>query len=180
MKKINLVHFTPKNKETVYTVWQKYVIHLDNQRWLRYTTKKDLNFAMADINRQLNTLMFELNELWIASFAEYRRIWFYLPPLTYRSEEIKVKNCNTEIDRLMSLLTERSSWINGNTFSFKYLYLIIDYLTEQFGFYCKILTEKKHNLEVHVNQNRIITLRRIHESLKTLTVEPRYSPKKFS
>lgn len=180
MRRVYLVNYTPKNKKSVYIDRKsRFTIYLGNQRWLRYSTQKDCSFAIAEINRRLNDALFELNEMWIQSFAEYRRIWFYLTPLSNRSDETTIINLNQDIAKVMALLTERSSWQNGNEFSFKYFYLIIESLTEQYKVFSKLRRSRKQCLEGRIDETRICTLERIRESLETMTIETKYSPKSF-
>lgn len=165
-----------RDKSSIYQKQNTYSIFLGNDIKLSYTTKKDLNYALAEINRRLNAIIFELNELWILSFTEYRRLWFYLPGgNAVIAQEFHILELQGELHKFFTLLSDRSSWVNGNVFSFKYLFNIIKDLNEIFSMLSVIRKKKGQFIEYNVIQVRIRTLNKIMDDLKNLSVNSRYA-----
>lgn len=175
MKKVRLVNYATPDKSSILTKQRRYSIFLGNGKTLYFSTRKDLTYAMAEINRQLNVIVFELNEMWISAFIEYRRLWFYLPAQTVTSDDMKIMVLNGTIEKRFTLLATRSSWINGNSFSFKYLYEIIECLTAQLKMFREIRKEKNQYLESKIIEVKIKTLARIYQDIKTMDIKERYA-----
>lgn len=178
MKKIGLKNYSKPDKSSVYTEKRRYSIFLGNGLTLTFTTNKDLSFAMAEINRRLNLILFDLNEMFIECFSEYRRLWFYLPPHTLMSEESKIIELNEMLQTRFRIVTERSGWTNGNAFSFKELYLIIDYLLEELNLFVKLRKAKKQYLECGILESKKRMIADARVRLDNIAILPKYSPKK--
>ena len=174
MKRVKIDPPDYRNLDSSFTEQKRWNVLLGNGKRYSFSNKKDLAYCLAETNRQLNTVVFELNELWIQSFAEYRRNWFYMAPKTYLSEEAQVVNHNIEIAKYFNLLVERSSWVNGSTSAFRWIYLITECLKEQFKIYVRIRREKKQFIESRTLELKIRLIERIITDLENIDVSPKY------
>jgi len=180
MKRVQIKSAQTPDKSNIVTQQKRFTILLGNGVHLTYTTQKDTNYALAEINRKLNVIMFELNEMWIFSFTEYRRIWFYIPSTVMDVNNQAMNELNEDITRAFALLTERSSWVNGNVFSFKFLFQITKSLKSELSVMAELRRMKKQYMEFHLLEMKKKTVERIEQDLKTMTVDAKYSAKSKS
>lgn len=175
MKKIQVKTSGIADKTSIITKQRSHSVLLGNNVRLTYTTKKDLAYSLAEVNRRLNMIMFELNELWIFSFGEFRRIWFYMEPQSRLPHDRKFLELNQDINRAFALLPDRSHWVNGNVFSFKYLDQIIGALDEELKAMADVRRTKKQYIEYHVLQTKISFLERLNRDLKEMDIPAKYA-----
>lgn len=181
MKQMDIKPHLSVNKSSIYTQAKRYTLLLGNGITLYFSTIKDYNYAVSEINRQLNAIVFELNELFICCFTEYRRLWFYIKPnMHYDSEEQQILAKNKEIGNLFEKLSTTMFQMNGNVFCFKNIYQIIELLVFELSILVNIRRGKKQYLEVKIIEVKIKTLQRLHNDLKNITVVPKYCAGKKS
>lgn len=62
-----------------------------------FASKRELNRAIAQINRDSTLFLIELNEMYIQLFSEYRRAWFQMK--SYRGMNYRTENAiRTQLD----------------------------------------------------------------------------------
>lgn len=174
MKKIAIRSAEIPDKSSIITQRRRYSVLLGNGIRLTYSTKKDLTFCLANINRQLNVIMFELNEIYIFTFAEYRRIWYYLSS-DRASIERHISDLHADINRAFRMLAERSGWANGNVFSYKYLYQVIEALRSEIDLMASVRKNKKQYIEFNLLQSKLRTMDKIKNDLENMSVDARYA-----
>jgi hypothetical protein len=79
-----------------------------------------------------------------------------------------------ELHRLFQLLTDRSTWVNGSVFSFRYFFQIVETLSAMMQILAEIRRGKKQFIEHRVMQVKIKTIERIRESIQSLNPERKY------
>jgi len=178
MKKIHLINDTSPDKSSVYTEQKRYRIFLGNGLTFYYSTKKDFTYAMAEINRNLNIILFELNEMWIYCFSEYRRLWYYMPDLTFGSDEATILELDKDLNRNFQLASQRSKLTNGNVFTFKSIYAIIECLHKELKIFLEIRKARKHYLDCNLLDSKIRHLISLRNQTDSISVTPKYSNKK--
>lgn len=179
MKKIKIKSAGLPDKSSHLKEGKKFTIFLGNGITMYFTTVKDKNYALAEINRRLNAILFELNEMYIFLFGEYRRLWFYMINESMM-RETKIHESNSEINRNFALLTERSHWVNGNVFSFKNIEIVMNNLEWQIEALAEIRRDKKQYIEYHLLQTKRHGLDIIRDALKNLNITGKYSSRGYS
>lgn len=174
MKRLRVNSGQTPVKSSIFKHQKCFTILLGNGIRLSYTTQKDFHYALAEVNRRLNVFLFELNEIYIFNFGEYRRLWFYLQTEITPDARYLVEHHN-DIHRFFTLSIERTSGENGSVFSFKFLYNICESLVKQLAIMAEIRRRKRQFIEYHLLQTKIRAVKRISEELKGMTVEARYA-----
>lgn len=117
MKKINIKTITKADKTSIRTKQRKHSVMLNWGVTLYFTDIKDAKAFLVKTNEFLTFKLFELNEIYIEAFGHYRRSWFYLD-LNQDSA------CRSEISNIESnfrFSVDRSHWINGSVYVFKWI-----------------------------------------------------------
>lgn len=179
MKKLSIKISPNSDKSSIYTEQKRYTILLGNGLTRCYSTNKDFTFAVSEINRQLNNMVFELNEIFIFCFTEYRRLWFHLPHIKYLSHEQEILDKNMEILRLFEKLSVTTYQKNGNVFAFRTLFDLMDCLMSELVIFSGIGKNKKQCIETKVIDVKIKTIERLYFELKHMDVKSKYSPCKW-
>ena len=106
---------------------------------------------MAGTNRFLNQKVLELNKIYIEIWTEQRSMFLVFYELF--SNDVTLNNYSVNIEKRMEMVMTRSRYQNGNQFTFKWFYDIIDMLKEWDEYLVKLLKSKNrfynlYNLEI--------------------------------
>jgi hypothetical protein len=145
MKRINLNKIQIANKNSHYIRERLHCVFLGNGLKCYFSNLKEAQSFVAQTNKMLNQSAQELNRIFIEAWSEQRKIY-----LTYHRYFLKMKNKNmsAQLERQFDLMCTRSSWENGNYFTFTYFYSIIETIDQWITEIIKMLTEVKKNYNI--------------------------------
>ncbi|MBV5346938.1 hypothetical protein JZU46_01795 [bacterium] len=124
MKKINIKTITKADKTSIRTKQRKHSVLLNWGVTVYFSDIKEAKAFLVKTNEFLTFKLFELNEIYIESFTHYRRSWFYLS--LDQDTACRVEISNIEKDFRLSI--DRSNWVNGSVYVFKWIDQIADSL----------------------------------------------------
>jgi len=124
MKKIAIDSLSRANRASIQSRDHSHLICLGNGVNAYITGIVKAREFLADTNRFLNEKIHEINEVYIEVLAVYNRSWFVLDTDTDRRIQEDIRS----FPKSRRLAIERSSWENGNNFTFVHLYKCLDTL----------------------------------------------------
>ncbi len=145
MKRIKINKIEKGNKTSLLTREKLHSISLGNGLTCYFTNIKNADSFMAETNRMLNTSAQLLNKLYIETWTAQRVLY-----LTHHWIFIRNWNCHyiPLIEKDFNLLLQRSHWQNGNQFTFKYFYSIIEYLHDWINETVKLLKDNHKTYDI--------------------------------
>ena len=146
MRKIFIDKIELPDKQSHYTQRKLYSVFLGNETKRYFSSIKDARAFLANTNRFLNDRVHELNYFYGVVFSEYRGIWFFLN--TGVLTEKKINYCFEAVNTAFKLACGRSQSANGNYFTFKHIFAIIDGLCNACKLILECLEEKKYYSDV--------------------------------
>jgi hypothetical protein len=142
MKEIKIDKYGLPDYSSVYIKQKQYSIFLGNETWYHFDSLKDTKCFLAETNRFLNDCIHELNYLYAIIFTEYRNNWFYFK--SNLKIEDQIWNSFELIHRNFSKAVSHSQSVNGNVFTFNYLFNICTDLQQVLSHLEKVLCSR-HN-----------------------------------
>jgi len=170
MRKIKIDKVTLSNKDSRYMRERLNAVHLGNELTAYFSSIKNLTSFVAKTNAMLNVTAQEINLIYIELWTEQRKLFLTYHHLFNRS---KVRQHIALLEKSFDLLVTRSSWTNGNYFSFAYIYKIIEYLNDWVTEAISIM--RKHNRNYPVDGFRVIRERLIYVKNKIDTWGEKYT-----
>lgn len=166
MKTIKIEKYTDKNPKSIFTRDKSFWVYLGNGTKHSFSNKKHLTKFLADTNEFLKARLFELNKIYAEIFVEYRKMWFYFDSENLKTVSDRFDDELIYVNKSFRMIIERSSWNEGNHFTFKHFYYAIEKFTEIVNVMIEVQRSKsnyveKRNLEVIASR-----LRWIEESIK--------------
>ncbi len=163
MKKIKLKAFYRADKKSIYKRDQVHKVYLGNGLTKSFSNIHDAQAYLATTNRMLNDLSLELNSVYIDAWSEYRRLY----PIFFEllADQAHIIEHNSQIERTFNLLYNRSSYLNGNHFTFTRFYYIIEHIQGLCQEVLQVLILKRRNYNLF--QLRIL-IRRLDQIRKNL------------
>ena len=144
MRKIRLTQISQANKKSYISVQRKHLIFLGNGACFVFGDIKGAKRFLVNVNRYLNTRLFELNYIYIDILKDYRYFWFYMDQDLLRD----YRENNAAIEKNFDLITNEVSTENHNYFVFKHLFYIIGCLRKILIIFRK--TSKRRDMSVWV------------------------------
>jgi hypothetical protein len=164
MKKIKLRMIVPADRSAVLIKNRKHCVYLGNGVSRYFTDKKQAERFLAETNRFLNEKIFEINQLYIDMFGEYRRAWFSFSG--QRNEAMIQMNMVAhlnQIERTMDLIISRCGFTNGNHFVFKHLTDVLKIM----GSLCRQIADLRHAKKQYSESHQVkVIVRRIEVAVK--------------
>jgi len=137
MRKIKIDKFTRPNFQSSRLKDKVYKVQLGNGEVELFTSEKSVKSFLAETNRKLTEITFELNEIYIDVFREYRQCYFHV-------ESKKIPVLVAGIEKAFYMALTRSNYDNGNYFIFTHLKYIADSLLLICRIIIKLNQEKKY------------------------------------
>lgn len=137
MRQININRYGLPDSTSVYIKVKQYSVLLGNESKNYFSSLKDVKRFLAETNRFLNDRLHELNYIYGLLFVEYRNAWFYLQG----NEDIE-QEITSSIEYLEGVFVKtivKSTGINGNSFTFNYMFSICKELGNIARLICVIL-----------------------------------------
>lgn len=110
-RKIKIHELIPPDPSSVYTKNKFFCVFLGNGVRRYFTNKKNAFAFLAETNRFLNLMLYDLNELLATLFLEYRRAWVYFDT---RKAEYELNKDIKSIADLIESAPIRSRVSNSN------------------------------------------------------------------
>lgn len=145
MRKIAIDKIQSPDYQSHYIKQKQYQVFLGNGAKCYFTNKKDAKQFVAETNRFLNDRIHEINYMYGLVFNEYRAIWFFLHD-TDKTKIIgkKIIEALNMVDVYLNNAVNRSKTINGNHFTFKNVYGVIENLTDILNLINQVLEQRKY------------------------------------
>jgi hypothetical protein len=164
MRSIEIKNIGLPNKSSVYIKQRQYAIFLGNDAKRYFTDMKDAKRFLAETNRFLNERLHEINYLYGNIFVEYRKIWFYFDDK--QKNEYRIAEAFENADKFFHRAATKSHTINGNVFTFNYVFGVCNELQDAIKWIAEIM--RKRNLFADIR--RLMTFDRqlkqiVHEIL---------------
>jgi hypothetical protein len=119
MRHINIEHFRPADKSSFLTIQKRHNVALGNGLNLLFTNVNEVKSFLAKTNKFLNAKLFDLNELYIETFTNYQRQWFFMGNSSeMEHQERRILYNFRIVSRNMEMMVRRSAFENGNQFVF--------------------------------------------------------------
>lgn len=147
MKLIKVSHIKEANKDSHYTREKLNEVCLGNGLKCYFSNIKKATKFLAETNRTLNIIAQELNRIYIELWSEQRKIFLTYHKLFVRS---KVREYPVLIERSLDLMCTRSTWRNGNHFTFSYFSNIIEYMHDWIKEITTGLRRQNHNYNIDI------------------------------
>lgn len=125
MKQIKIQHLGEPNKKSHLTRERQYSVYLGNDLTCYFKNKTKARAFIAETNRMLNQSAQELHLIYIDIWNAYRKMYFSHHLLFVR---MNCRDYPVIIEKQFDFMIRRSSWENGNHYTFTYFDSIIDYL----------------------------------------------------
>ena len=157
MKKIALHRITPPNKESNYTIDNRYTIHFGFDMIFHFKNEVKAKKFLSDTNLLLNNTVFELNIVYIDIWVVYRKL--LLLHYDYFVRDYTVVTKIAEIEKTFALILGRNSWANGNVFTYKWINTVIILLENCIEALCVMLKKKNKYDDINylkVYDNRLV------------------------
>lgn len=160
MKQIRINTLLNADKSSLLTRERRYRIFLGNGITVYFTNKKHAAAYIAETNRFLTRLASELNYLYIKIWSSYRHNYFTI--FHVFNKDFKIKSSIESIEKSFNMIATRSSWTNGNYFTFKWFTGIIEELQEMNDKIIKLIKEARISYltdEYNINKQMIDLLK---------------------
>jgi hypothetical protein len=151
MRAIHIDKLNKAQKRSIVTREKHHSICLGNGLTCYFTNEKKARTFLAETNRFLNQKVLELNRIYVDLWSEQRSM--YLVFFKAFSTDQKLRQFAANIEKSLDMVMTRSHYTNGNTFTFKYFYNVMDNLREWNDYLIVLLKGKNrfynvYNLEI--------------------------------
>jgi hypothetical protein len=140
MKAIKINKIRKARKSSILTREKYHSIFLGNGLTCYFSNEKKAYAYMASTNRFLNNKVLELNKIYIEVWAEQRSMYLVFYKLF--SNDMTLSNFQVQIEKALDMIMTRSKYQNGNHFTFKWFYHIIELLKEWNEYLMELLKSK--------------------------------------
>lgn len=117
MKKIKLKTLDNADKTSIRTKQRKHSIFLRPGLTVYFTDIKDARAFLVKTSEFLTFQFFQLSEIQIEVYAQYRRAWWY----SDQEQTGRISGAFADIENCYRLAFERSHWTNGAPYVFKWI-----------------------------------------------------------
>lgn len=173
MKVINLQHYETPDKTSLYIKKRNYSIALGNGLTRRFSNRNNLTAFITHINKELNIYLFEILSILTESYREIYKLFLHVDHFRALNNAIRSLH---DVDRSLQFAIDRSSYPNGNHFTFHHLNNAIENI--QFTIKKMITIRKKKNQYLEVRFLEIISNRLTELSTKLNNLGKEYPKKK--
>ena len=155
MKQIGLIQHQRPNRKSIYLDERNYRIFLYQGKTIRFSSKKNMERFISELNRFLTKSLHELIGLYSEVSKSYWATWFYMDSHD-RSINHRIKNNQDRglsllesLPKMVNLAVDRCHYTNGNPFTFGYFTKSIDALDGVINILIDIRKIKHHYAEIY-------------------------------